>query len=105
MAANDYYVIVYRVLAYLYNQLKAGEEVGKNSVPNGLAFRSHIGAISWRHLVTKGWFVMPHLKRIWKDGISISPAGISFLHENSTISKVKNAFKGIIDIVGNIPGL
>lgn len=27
MAANDYYVIVYRVLAYLYNQLKAGEEV------------------------------------------------------------------------------
>ena len=32
----------------------------------------------------------------------ISPKGISYLHENSTIQKVKRSVKGIADIVGNI---
>ncbi|WP_369942532.1 YjcQ family protein [Ligilactobacillus faecis] len=32
----------------------------------------------------------------------ISPKGISYLHENSTIQKVKRSIKGISDIVGNI---
>ncbi|MFD3251873.1 YjcQ family protein [Ligilactobacillus salivarius] len=37
--------------------------------------------------------------------IMISPKGISFLHENSTIDKVKKSVKGIAVIISDIPGL
>ncbi len=37
-----------------------------------------------------------------QNNIMISPKGISYLHENSTIQKVKKSIKGISDIVGNI---
>lgn len=70
MAKNDYYVIVYRVLMYLYNCLRQ-DMLGK------------------------------HLE----SDIMISPKGISFLHENSTIDKVKKSVKGIAVIISDIPGL
>ena len=34
--------------------------------------------------------------------IMISPKGIAYLHENSTIAKVKRSIKGLSDIVGNV---
>lgn len=37
--------------------------------------------------------------------IMISPKGISFLHENSTIDKVKKSVKGIAVIISDIPEL
>ncbi len=111
MASNDYYVIVYRVLTYLYNQLKAGKPIDTEKL-----------TASWLGIPETYWeYILETLseegyirnmayeedmlgKHLAKD-ISISPAGISFLHENSTIAKVKNAIQGLTDIVGNIPGL
>lgn len=111
MASNDYYVIVYRVLTYLYNQLKNGEPVDTTKLT---AKWVGVPETYWKYILEtlseEGYIrnaaievdmTGPHLA----SNISISPAGIAFLHENSTISKVKNAVKGLTDLVGNIPGL
>lgn len=111
MAKNDYYVIVYRVLTYLYNCLKDGVSVDASKltaewvgVPE--TYWTYImETLSEEGYVRNATFYEDMEGRHVADDISISPAGISFLHENSTIAKVKNAVKGITDIVGNMPGL
>ena len=39
------------------------------------------------------------------ESIMISPKGIAYLHENSTIAKVKKSVKGLSDIIGNVTPL
>lgn len=42
MAKDDYYVIVYKILAYLYDCLKQGEEPQSNMIAyNGSLFHIH----------------------------------------------------------------
>jgi hypothetical protein len=111
MAKDDYYVIVYRVLTYLYNQLKSGEVVDvEKMTPEWLGIPETYWEYIFETLSEQGYirnmaFETDMLGTHLRDDISISPDGISFLHENSTIAKVKNSIKGLTDIVGNIPGL
>lgn len=111
MASDDYYVIVYRVLTYLYNQLKSGNPVDTSKLT---ATWIGVPASYWDYIletmsdegyIRNAAFEEDMEGKHLRDDICISPAGISFLHENSTIAKVKNSIKGITDIVGNIPGL
>jgi hypothetical protein len=109
MAKDDYYVLVYRILTYLYNQLKAGEPVDVSKLtPEWLGIPRSYFEFIFETLSEEGYvrdvaFDDMMDGRTMSEDIKISPAGISFLHNNSTIQKVKNSIKGIADIVGNIP--
>lgn len=114
MAKDDYFVIAYRILAYLYACLKAGEPVdikylkyGTDDFPVNSAYWEYI----LRHLYDDGYIegvaLVPITGRQTKGvkltpAVSITPAGIEYLHENSTIQKAKAFLKDIKEI---IPGL
>lgn len=111
LAKNDYYVLVFQVLTYLYNCLKNDEQVDMSKLtPEYLAINKRYFEYIFDTLgdegliVGKGYYedmVGKHLD----PEIMISPKGISFLHENTVLQKVRRGVKGITDIVGNIPGL
>lgn len=104
MAKNDYYVLVYRVLMYLYNCLKNGEDIDISKLtPQWLCINDRY----FEYIFDKGFilnaaYIEDYAGKHLQNDIMISPKGISYLHENSTIQKVKRSIKGISDIVGNI---
>ncbi|MFM1580720.1 YjcQ family protein [Helcococcus bovis] len=109
MAKDDYHVIVYKILAYLYQQLKKGE----NNEPemllnNGGLF--NINKTYWLYIlqnliddgyikglnnisVGNGYYIPDQLKYC-----QITPKGIDYLCQNSTIEKAKNFLKDIKEI-------
>lgn len=110
MAKNDYHVIVYQILSYLYKCLKDGEQIhAKNLMYNGSLFQ--INKNYWMYilenLVADGYIT--GLREIRTgDGcyieeqlpyVQITPRGIEFLCDNSFIEKAKDFFKDTKDIV------
>lgn len=108
MAKNDYYVLVYRILMYLYNCLKNGEDVDISKLTpqwlgiNDRYFEYIIDTLDEEGFILNAAYSEDYTGKYLKSDIMISPKGISYLHENSTIQKVKISVKGIADIVGNI---
>lgn len=109
MAKNDYYVLVYRVLMYLYNCLKKGEDVDVSKLtPQWLGINERQFEYIFDTLLDEEGFILnaayieDYAGKHRQNDIMISPKGISYLHENSTIQKVKKSIKRISDIVGNI---
>ncbi|MFA9376240.1 MAG: YjcQ family protein [Lachnotalea sp.] len=114
MAKDDYYVIAYRILAYLYSCLKKGERVDINYIqsetdefPIGRGYWEYI----MRHLFEDGYIEGVMLVPICgKDapgvkltnGVMITPLGIEFLQNNSAMSKAKDFLKTLKE---TIPGL
>lgn len=114
MAKDDYYVIAYRILAYLYACLKAGEEPDLNYISH----ESDVIGISlnyWeyiiRNLYQEGYLenvlLVPVIGRKspevrLKSNTMITPKGIEFLQNNSTMSKAKEFLKTLKE---TIPGL
>lgn len=107
MAKDDYYVIVYKILAYLYVQLKSGEPVdGSYISANGKLFeinsKYHSYIIS--NLVNDGYITSPSIKTWGGETIidlsscEITPKGIDYLFENSFIEKAKQFLKDIKEI-------
>lgn len=110
MAKDDYYVIVYQILSYLYQRLKKGEDVD----PRQISVKSDFFSINKRY-----WsYIMVNLyKEGYIDGVilveidnadptvmglercQITPAGIAFLTENSTIEKAKRFFAEAKDYI------
>lgn len=111
MAKDDYYVIVFRVLTYLYNCLKQDEVVDMQKLTpeylgiNQRYFEYIFDTLNDEGLILNKAYYEDMLGKHLESDIMVSPKGISFLHENSTIAKVKNSAKGILDIIGDIPGL
>lgn len=111
MAYNDYYVIVFRILTYLYNCLKNDETVDMTKLTakylgiNQRYFEYIFETLSDEKLIVNKAYYEDMMGKHLRPDIMISPQGISFLHENSTISKVKKSVKGITDIVGKLPKL
>lgn len=111
MAKDDYHVIVYQILSYLYQRLKKGEEVdGKMLLHDSPLFQ--INRKYWAyiiyHLHESGFVEGAGFVRL--DGLDvpmavqlqdmrITPAGIEYLCNNSTLEKVKNFLKDIAEIV------
>lgn len=108
MAKNDYYVLVYRILMYLYNCLKNGEDVDISKLTpqwlgiNDRYFEYIIDTLDEEGFILNAAYGEDYTGKYLKSDIMISPKGISYLHENSTIQKVKRSVKGIADIAGNI---
>ena len=111
MAKNDYYVIVYRVLMYLYNCLRQDEVVDMQKLTpeylhiNQRYFEYIFDTLNDEGLILNKAYYEDMLGKHLESDIMISPKGISFLHENSTIDKVKKSVKGIAVIISDIPGL
>ena len=108
MKENDYFVISYRILAYLYDCLKEAREVDRDVVSYqalGIneAYHNWImkalyeaGRISGVYPINGSKYV----KIVYKD-LEITEQGIIFLQENSSIEKAKRFLK---DIKAIIPG-
>lgn len=108
LAKNDYFVVMYRLMMYLYNCLKNNQQVDPSKItPKYLGINDRYFQYILINLVNDG-YLMPDSTYEDMNGlhvmesIMISPKGIAYLHENSTIAKVKRSVKGLSDIVGNI---
>ena len=107
MAKDDYHVIIYGILTYLYQSLKEGKSIDKDKL-----------SYEYLDINKKYWiFILENLKDDGlvkgyklvntKDGLLflglektvITPKGIDFLFENSTLQKVKNTFKDLKDLI------
>lgn len=114
MKKDDYFVIVYRILAYLYECLKKGEKPSAEYLEHGTeAFP--VNQIYWscivRSLQERGYIKGVHIIPVVgaDDGVvEITPSvhitmeGVVFLQENSTFERVKKFLKEIKEIVPGI---
>lgn len=114
LAKNDYFVIAYRILAYLYACLKSGEQVSleyltynTDDFPIGKDYWHYI----FRHLYEDGYIegvsLFPILGSDFK-GVKLSPwaritpKGIEYFQDNSTFQKAKSFLKELKEF---IPGM
>lgn len=108
MARDDYFVISYKLLKYLYDCLKRGMP------PNTEVLNSDFFSIKeeyWQYILRTlhddgyiGGILMnallggkPYATRI--DQAEITPKGIFYLDENSVFKKIKGTVKDIADMI------
>lgn len=109
MAKDDYYVIVYKLLAYLYIQLKTGEPIGVDFVSNeGKLF--DINKPYWtyiiRHLYSDGYIEGISITKAMGGNyfidnlgsMMITPKGIDYLCNNSLFEKAKSFLKDVKEV-------
>lgn len=112
MARDDYFVLAYRILIYLYACLKDGREPDINTISaEELRINDSYWEYIMRHLCTDGFVEGVALVSVTgrrtpairlSENIMITPDGIDFLQNNSAMSKAKEFLKTIKDI---IPGM
>lgn len=99
MAKDDYYVIVYKILAYLYDQLKKGKNIEESMIRSSGRMFS-INDRYWEYIIinlyeeryitgilitkTYGGVLIENL-----EDMMITPKGIDYLFENSMFEKAK----------------
>lgn len=111
MAKDDYFVLAYRILTYIYACIKSGVEPDIQEISfTSLDISEYYWEYIIRHLYQEGYVegvvTVPVIgRRTPKLDISnmlITPKGIEFLTENSSMKKAKDFLKTIKEI---IPGL
>lgn len=114
MAKNDYHVIVYYLLSYLYDCLKRGRPLDRNVIRLE-AYPEEIDPGYYRyildHLLKDGLIEGVSIHEVpilgqrnasqlrGLDDMRITPAGITYLQENFMMKKAANLAKGIADII------
>lgn len=114
MAKDDYHVLAYRILAYLYACLKDGTKPDLNY----LSYDSKVFNIAesyWEYIIThlyedglvEGIYLIPMSGRSnpgikYDTNFMITPKGIEFLQNNSSMNRAKEFLKTIKEVV---PGL
>lgn len=110
MAKDDYFVIVYQILAYLYRCLKDGEDVDPRLLEPSSKYLN-INETYWayimEHMQEQG--LIEHITLIYAmghklvdydlTGCQITPKGIEYLCENSTIKKAYRFLKDAKSII------
>ncbi len=110
MAKDDYFVIMYKILSYLYECMKKGEKPNidfisyeKFKIPE--SYYNHIVINMIEKEYIKGAITVPILGQDcgirWLNPY-ITQEGVEFLTENSTMKKVKDVLGKALDFV---PGL
>ena len=109
MAKDDYHVIVYQILSYLYQQLKSGAPVDEQMLSAEALFginEKYRGYIL-KNLLNDGYvtgFVAKESKYINQqtslhflnlDECEITPKGIEYITDNSFLNKAKEFFKDV----------
>lgn len=112
MAKDDYFVLAYRILAYLYACLKNGDQPDMNFIStDGLGISPNYWEYIMRHLYQEdfieGIVVMNVIGRSTPQikltpATMITPKGIEFLENNSAMAKAKSFLKTLKE---TIPGL
>ena len=107
MAQNDYFVIVYRVLKYLYDCLKKGEKpeaeylvASTYNIPENYWIYILLSLINEEYI--KGIRVNHTKEGVIFGGLQeaiITPKGIEYLFENSLIEKAKKTLKDVKDMI------
>lgn len=109
MAKNDYHVIVYRILLYLYTCLKGGEDVDPKRLDE-IALAAGANERYWHYILCSlldyGFIsgavrveVDNTFDRVYGlDGSCITPRGIEYLTDNSFMAKVRKFLKEAKDI-------
>ena len=104
MPKDDYFVIVYRLLKYLYECLKKGKEPDAQVLD---ATFFSINTSYWAYIISS----LQNDGYIWgvvivdggfagiRPDVAITPKGIQYLEENSIFKKVREAIKDIRDIM------
>lgn len=113
MAKDDYYTMVYKFLRYLYECLKESTPVDKTIIAAGskmfpvdAEYRDYV----LRNLATDGYITGVRLVPITgadEPGVKvmnpkITPQGISYIQENSTMGKVEALLFKAGEIAGSI---
>ena len=107
MAKDDMHVIVYRILNYLYKQLKKGKPVDLDEIMPGKKFI--IPERYWTYIITElyqlGYIRGISIKKAggenWTDdmdNIQITYKGIEYLTDDAFMKKVKNEMLGIEEV-------
>lgn len=110
MAKDDYHVIVYQILAYLYQRLKKGEPVDESMLcHDGALFK--INKSYWAYIIYNMYEMqlISGVAFVNMDGLSvplaanldecyITPLGIEYLCDNSFMEKAKRFLKDIKEI-------
>ena len=107
MAKNDYFVIVYRILTYLYEMFKAGEKPNIEMFsPDALGINNGYWTNTMESMLEEGYIkgvtMVPRIggaPGVKISDIKITPKGIEYLQENSTMQKAKNFLKEVKDII------
>lgn len=112
MAKDDFFVIAYKILAYLYECLKAGESPRLDEISDE---RLGIAEKYWYSIITmlynEGY--LSGVKEVhipWQKGTTLYRAcdpeitikGIEFLQNNSSMAKARETLK---DLKAMIPGI
>lgn len=116
MAKDDYHVIVYQILSYLYDCLKRGIDPD----PRQISCRSDFFRINeryWSYVMVSllDYGFVDGCARVEVDNAEptvgaldrarITPRGIEFLTDNSLMSKAKEFFRTAATIAPFVPGL
>ena len=110
MAKDDYFIVAYRILAYLYGCMKAGEVPDMEVVSfRALNIPERYWADVLESLTEEGFLKGVRVDALLGNAVSVkavSPkitmAGIQFLEENSGMAKAKAFLKELKEMV---PGL
>ena len=114
MAKDDYHVIVFKILQYLYGQLKKGAPIDRGKLsPNGeicqinRQYWVYIMESMQEQALIRGLdkdAARPDGDYIWDqlEHIQITPKGIDLLADNNMQSKVGEILQGVVKL---LPGL
>ncbi len=110
MARDDYHVIVYQILAYLYTQLKAGNRVDPELLKANSKYLN-INELYWTYimenLLRDGFITGITVNKPWGndtvvsglENAMITPRGIEYLTDNSFLVKAREFLKDVKAIV------
>lgn len=111
MAKDDYFVIAYQILAYLYNSLKKGRAVEEALLRHDSPlFKVKLNERYWEYIIRnleEDGYIRGFGSR-WLDDeyvitaldkTEITPKGIDYLCNNSLMEKAKKFLKGTKEIV------
>ncbi len=109
MAKDDYHVIVCKILSYLYKQLKSSEKVDENRIsvdsPDydiSLPYWEYIMRNLKEEGLVEGVYLLNAVGRntpaVRIRNIEITPKGIEYLRDNSSMAKAREYLKTIKDI-------
>lgn len=107
MAKNDYFVVVYRILTYLYQCFMAGEKPDAELFgPEALGINNGYWANVMESICNEGYIAgiamasrlgaAPGVKLL---NLKITQNGIEYLQENSTMRKAAEFLKSVKEIV------
>ena len=106
MARDDYHVVVYQILSYLYQQLKQGNEIDVSLIKHDSKYLQ-INRKYWKYVIislfNEGYIkgvvidedIDENLEIYNLDKCEITPKGIEYLTDNSTIEKAKRFMKDL----------